>query len=153
MKNNKNISEKPLQEAPFLSKIDKKNSFNVPKNYFKEISEVRVSNKLNDKYLQHIIDKLSYKIFIPISAFILIFIIFLLPTNNTTEQTITSNEISEVLLNDNVIYLEEDLLIETYSTLLENETISEDFSTENKEGYITYLLENDIDINTIINEL
>jgi hypothetical protein len=37
--------------------------------------------------------------------------------------------------------------------MLENETISEENNENKNEEYINYLIENDIDINTIINEL
>jgi|GEM_PF-2499094 len=154
MENKNNISENPLKDAPFLSRIKKENHFSTPKNYFESLDEVRTPNNLNKNYLQILFDKLSYRIFTPIAASIVIFILIfnLYPSSNETP--LTSDQIYEVLAEENYLEIEDDLLYETYYETTSSPTLSEDKNSENEnDEYIEYLIENDIDINLIIAEL
>jgi hypothetical protein len=153
MKNNNNISENPLENASFLSRIEKKNSFSTPENYFKEKINIDTSKHLENNILINIFDKLSYRFLVPFMSIATVIILILNYNNPTPSEPLTSDQISEVLINRNYIDLDEDLLIETYAEMLENETFSEENNENENEEYINYLIENDIDINTIINEL
>ena len=154
MKNKNNISENIEKGVPFLSKIEKKNHFSVPENYFEVLHEVIASKNLNNSSLQCFFDKLSYRILIPFSTVtaIVLLLFYFTPTPSSTEMT--SEQISEILINDNYIELEENLIIETYSKIVEETEISTNENHDNEtEEYINYLIENDIDINSIITEL
>jgi hypothetical protein len=154
MKNKNNISENIEKEAPFLSKIEKKNHFSIPENYFKVLPEVITNKNVNNSSLQYFFDKLSHRILIPFSTVtaIVLLLFYFTPTPSSTEMT--SEQISEILINDNYIELEEDLIIETYSKIVEETEISTNENHDNEtEEYINYLIENDIDINSIITEL
>ena len=154
MENKNNISENPLKDAPFLSKIKKENPFSTPKNYFESLDEIRYYKSLNKNYLQVLFDKLSYRVFIPLTASLAIFLLVFnfLPSNNETP--LTSDQIYEVLVEENYLEIEDDILYETYYETTSFPTLSEDKNSENEnDEYIEYLIENDIDINLIIAEL
>ena len=153
MENKHNILENPLENAPFLSKIEKKNNFSTPKNYFESRVEIITHKELDNNKLKFIFDKLSYRFLVPISGFTAIIIALFYFNTSTPTTPLTSEQISDVLINESYIEMDEDMLIETYSELLENETITEESNENEEEEYINYLIENDIDITTIINEL
>ena len=151
MENKNNIEENPLENAPFLSKIEKVNHFSTPKNYFKELPEAISPKLLDNSYLRFSFDKLSYRIFAPILVTSTIILLLFYFNTNPTSLELTSEQISEVLINEDYIDLDEDLIIEAYSEIIE----IEDIESENNETeeYIDYLIENDIDINSLIAEL
>lgn len=149
MKNKNNIPENPLKDAPFLSKMKKENHFLVPKNYFESLNEVRFNKNLNINYLQLIINKLSYRFFIPIIASIVLLVVFFNFNFEAKETPLTSEQIYEVLNTENYLEIEDDLLYETYYEVSE----SLPTTTKSNDKYIDYLIENDIDINLIIAEL
>ena len=138
------------KEAPFLSRIYKENHFHTPENYFKSLPEIISNKKLINRKLKIKIDKLSYRFLIPFSALIVfIFVVLNLNTNNITTET-KPNHISELFIEDDYIELDDYLVYEAYADLLEKE---ETKTTSNDDEYTTYLLENNININTIIEEL
>lgn len=152
MENKNNIPENPLKDAPFLSKIKKENHFLTPKNYFESLDEVRIHKNLNKNYLQILFDKLSYRIFTPIVASLVIFILVFNFYPSSNEIPLTSEEIYEVLAEENYLEIEDDLLYESYYETTSSLTSTEEENGKNDE-YIEYLIENDIDINLIIAEL
>lgn len=153
MKNKNNISETPLESTTFLSKIEKRNDFTTPKNYFEEISKVNQSKTMRSNNLGGLFDKLLYRFLLPITAITTVLIFLFYMNNPSSTSPLTAVQISEVLINENFIDLDEDLVIEAYIETMGNEIVSEENEEHINEEYINYLIENDIDINTIINEL
>jgi hypothetical protein len=150
MKNNNNIIEELEKEAPFLSKIKKENHFSTPNNYFEVLPELITHKKLNNKLLWISFDKLSYRILVPISAFaVLLFVVFNLNTNNISIE-LTPDQLSELIIEDDYLEMDDYLVYEAYAETLEEERKE---TSSNKDEYINYLIENDIDINSIIEEL
>ncbi|PCJ28366.1 MAG: hypothetical protein COA97_01690 [Flavobacteriales bacterium] len=150
MENKKTISDNLKNEAPFLSKIEKINHFSTPNNYFEVLPEVISSKNVNTNKLQFLFDKLSYKVLVPISMFaVLLFIVFNM-NSNSIEEGLTNEQLCELILEEVYIEIDDYLVYESYAELIEEDEI--DTSTDTEE-YINYLLENDIDINSIIEEL
>jgi len=147
MKNKNDILEELEKEAPFLSRIKKKNNFSTPNNYFEVLPEVITSNNLNNKSLRYSFDRLSYRVLVPIlSLFIIAFIIFNF-NKNSIESELTNDQLSELIVDEDYFEIDDFLVYETYAEILEEEEIDESSDTEE---YINYLLENNIDINSII---
>ena len=149
MENKNNIPENFKNDSDFLSKIVKKNNFSVPNDYFEQLPQVINNKKLNNSSIKFYFDKLSYRVLIPISAFILITILVLNWNDNTLKNELTNEQISEFLLEEEDEYLDENLIYETYYQVMPNEISM----TNEEEKYIDYLIENDIDVSTIIEEL
>ena len=149
MKNKNNISENLENEAPFLSKIKKENHFSTPENYFEVLPEVITYKNLNKSLLKISFDRLSYRILVPIaSVAIILFVIFNWNTN-TVESELTNEQLSELIIEEEYIEIDDYLVYDTYAEILEEEN---EGSSET-DDYIDYLIENDIDINSIIEEL
>ncbi len=71
--------------------------------------------------------------------------------NNSDEKLeLTSAQISDLLINEAYDELDEDMIYEAYCSIAETEVTS--YTGESQE-YIDYLIENDIEINSIIEEL
>jgi len=149
MKNEENISDNLENEAPFLSKMKKENHFNAPKNYFEALPKITSNKNLNNKTIKFSFDKLSWRILIPITAAIIIFTVITNLNSVNENNTLTYDQFSEYIISQEDIEFEDYLVYEAYAEILETEQDSE---TEDEE-YINYLIENDIDINSIIEEL
>lgn len=149
MKNIENISDNLENEAPFLSKMKKENHFIAPENYFKSLPEVISNKNLNNKSLPFNFDKLSWRILIPITAVIIIFTVITNLNSVNENDILTYDQFSEYIISQEDIEIEDYLVYEAYAEILESE---ENLKTEDEE-YINYLIENDIDINSIIEEL
>lgn len=150
MDNKNNISDNLKNEAPFLSKIEKKNHFTTPNNYFEVLPEVISSKNLNNKSLRFSFDRLSYRVLMPITAFSILFFVVLNWDNNSIENNLTNEQLSELIIEEDYLEIDDYLVYESYAELIEND---EKESSTDSEDYIDYLLENDIDINLIIEEL
>jgi hypothetical protein len=149
MKNENNILDNLGNEASFLSKIKKENHFKAPENYFEVLPEVISNKRLNNKSIQLSFDKLSWRILIPFTAVVAIFTII---TNlNTVDENniLTYDQLSEYIITEEDIEFDDYLVYEAYAETIETE---EEFDTVTDE-YIDYLIENDIDISSIIEEL
>ncbi len=149
MKNENNIPENLENEAPFLSKMKKENHFKAPENYFEALPEIIQNKNLNNNSLPFSFDKLSWKILIPITAVIIIFTVITNLNSVNENDILTYDQFSEYIIEQEDIEIETELVYEAYAEILETEQIS----VTEEEEYINYLLENDIDINSIIEEL
>jgi len=148
--NNKNNIEEELENlAPFLSKIKKENNFSTPQNYFEVLPEVIANKNLNNKSLYFIFDKLSARILVPFSTFVAILVILFFLNYNTLETELTNEQIGDLLINQEYVNIDDYLVYDAYSEVLDEEQKE----TSTTEEYINYLIENNIDINSIINEL
>ena len=126
----------------------KENNFKVPNDYFEDLP-LRVTEKIHSKkQVSFNLNKLLFRYLIP-SASLIILLIFILNWNNTTKTEISDEQLSEFLIEDADEYFEDELIYESY---VENISI-ENNEEETEENYIDYLVENDIEINTIIEEL
>ena len=151
MENKNNIHKELEKEAPFLSKIKKENHFSIPKNYFEVLPEVIINKNLNNNDLNFLFDKLSWRILMPISATaILLFVIFNWNTNSIDSE-LTNEQLSDLIIDENYIEFDDYLVYDTYAEIMDEE--EENNESSDTEEYIDYLIENDIDINTIIEEL
>ncbi|MEJ6736502.1 MAG: hypothetical protein QNK84_05655 [Flavobacteriales bacterium] len=155
MENEKNISDNLENEAPFLSKITKENHFSVPENYFEVLPEVINNKILDNNKLRFNIDKLSWRLLMPFTAVIIIFIAIINLNTTTENDTLSYDQLSEYIIAEEDIDFDEYLVYEAYAELLETEGNEDLKSNEDSEeqAYINYLIENDIDINSIIEEL
>ena len=150
MENKKNILDELEKEAPFLSKIKKENHFSTPKNYFKSLPEMISDKKLNNNTLNSFFDKLSYRFLVPITAVVVLFFVVFNFNSSTSSTELTNDQLSELLIEDDYFEMDDYLVYEAYAELLEEE---EKETTSDDDEYINYLLENNIDINSIIEEL
>jgi len=150
MDNKNNTSDNLENEAPFLSKIEKKNHFSTPNNYFEVLPEIISSKNLNNKSLQFSFDRFSYRVLVPFSVFVVLFFVILNWNDNNIENGITSEQLSELIIEEDYGEIDDYLIYESYAELIEED---ENNTSSDSEEYINYLLENDIDINSIIEEL
>jgi tRNA A22 N-methylase len=149
MENKNNISENGNNLPPILTKIGKENSFSVPKNYFEVLPQVINDKKLNNKRIVNIFDNLSYRILAPtLGVLTLIMTIYILQPNNTTLE-LTNEQLSEIIINEELIEFDENLVYEVYA---ETESTSSSEQTTDEE-IIDYLINDNISINLIIDEL
>ncbi|MCB0402296.1 MAG: hypothetical protein KDD41_09455 [Flavobacteriales bacterium] len=156
MKNNKNTVDPFENEPDFLAQFDKKTPFSVPDHYFESLPEVINDKILKKKSLKFGFDKMSYRILGPSAALIALFFVVFHFYNTPSGNTVQPEEFSDALLNEVSVELDDYMIYDVYAEIIEEtESSTEQTSgneTENDE-YIDYLLENDIDINTIIEEL
>jgi hypothetical protein len=150
MKNKENILPDFENEDSILDKIEKSNHFKVPEQYFESLHQVVNDNNLNTSFLSNVIDKLSYRILIPISAVVVVFVILFNFEKPSTETPLTDAQICDIIIEEDAIEIEDFLIYEVYSEVI-NE--SEELEESEDEELINYLLENDIDINSIMEEL
>ena len=150
MEQKKNILEELKNEAPFLSEINRKNHFLVPRNYFEVLPEIVSCKKLNNNYLNLFIDKLSYKYFTPIAAAVILFIVVFKVNTYNISTELTSDQLSELIIEDDYFEMDDYLVYEAYTEILEE---AEKETSSDEDEYINYLIENNIDINSIIEEL
>tara|TARA_B100000809_G_scaffold146995_1_gene144521 strand:+ start:10184 stop:10636 length:453 start_codon:yes stop_codon:yes gene_type:complete len=150
MEQKKNILEELKNEAPFLSEINRKNHFLVPRNYFEVLPEIVSCKKLNNNYLNLFIDKLSHKYFTPIAAAVILFIVVFKVNTYNISTELTSDQLSELIIEDDYFEMDDYLVYEAYTEILEE---AEKETSSDEDEYINYLIENNIDINSIIEEL
>jgi hypothetical protein len=155
MKKEQNISDNLENEAPFLSKMTKENHFSTPENYFESLPEVINNNILDNNKLRFNFDKLSWHILMPFTAVIIIFIAIINLNSTEEDDTLSYDQFSEYIITENDFEFEAEMVYEAYAELLETEEneSSEDYEASEEQEYINYLIENDIDINSIIEEL
>jgi hypothetical protein len=142
------IQPKKTPIKPFnLSEIKKENHFNTPQKYFQSLPEVISYKTLNKSTLISFNDKLSYWSIPSSIAAIVLFFIFLKSTVNTSTTELPTNQLSEFIIQENDLQIEAYMVYEAYENSLQQETVS---PIEIKDEYISYLLDNNIDIQTII---
>lgn len=144
MENKNNISDNLENEAPFFTQVKKGNHFSVPKDYFENLPNT-INNRITNDSSLFTFKKLSYRIVLPVLA---IFVIAFLVVNFNAEQpqlNLNNEQISNLVIDENYIDIDDYIIYETYSEIKEPEKESEE--------YIDYLVENDININTIVEEL
>ena len=142
MKQEKDIEKK----HEILDNLEKSTPFSVPKDYFEVLPEVISSKNLDSNKLKYSFDKLSYRILAPICGILLLFGAYYFMNNSANNSVLTADQISEVLIEETYDDFDEEMLIESYAELLaENENPSED-----EELYIDYLIESDIEFETLV---
>lgn len=147
MENKNNIAEELENIAPFLSKIKKENNFSTPPNYFEILPEVIVNRSLNSKFFNFSFN-FSKHFLIPASSLAVVLIMIFYLNSNTIETELTNEQISNLIINEEYIKIDDYLVYDAYSEVLDEEK-----AISTTDEYINYLIENDIDINSIIDEL
>lgn len=147
MQNKNHISENEKNSYDFLDKIENTTPFTTPQNYFEELHQVINNKKLINSNLKYNFDILSPRISIPILSILIMIAVYFSFTKNTTPKEFTNEEISQIVMNEKIDEFDEDLIFEVYSeTAFETEPTTDD-------EIIEYLIENNININSIIEEL
>lgn len=145
MDENKKILKSNNNRHSILDEIEKKSDFSTPKDYFESLPEVTSINILNKNKLYNNFDILSYRVLLP-TLMILLLTIFVFNWNSDSEKNeLTNEQLSEVLIESDYVDFDDELLYEVYS-----ETLTEE---EKNNEYIDYLIENNVELNTIIDEL
>ena len=145
MDENKKILKSNNNRHSILDEIEKKSDFSTPKDYFESLPEVTSINILNKNKLYNNFDILSYRVLLP-TLMILLLTIFVFNWNSDSEKNeLTNEQLSEVLIESDYVDFDDELLYEVYS-----ETLTEE---EKNNEYIEYLIENNVELNTIIDEL
>jgi len=155
-----NHNNEELREfAPTLSKIEKQNPFQVPERYFDTLPTIIQERCIKDKraslseWLQHI---LSPRILAPISAAIVLIIIginFFISSPTPLEkdallslEQLSAEDIYSAIEAGDLYEIDEYLIVEALIEV-------EDEGEESDEEIIDYLMENGIELSTIINAL
>jgi hypothetical protein len=149
MENKNNIPKNDTNLSPILDKIGKENNFSVPKNYFEALPQLIGDKKLNNKVIITIFDNLSYRVLAPTLGVLLIIMAIYTLQPNSTDLELTNEQLSEIIINEELIEFDEDLVYEVYAET-ENDTPIE--QTTNEE-IIDYLINDNISTHLIIDEL
>lgn len=147
MKNDNNISENLKNDEGFLSNIKKENNFTTPSNYFDELPELLNNKRVNSTGFD--INKFLFKYLIPTASYIIIAALIFNWNNSNDTTQFSDEQLSEYIINEESEYIDEEIIYEAY---IEN-VLTENSLLDNEENYINYLIDNDVDINTIIEEL
>ncbi len=142
-----------------LENLKKDNPFQVPENYFDSLGS-RISNRITANTST---EKQQYISFAMVKstlvfaggfaglALIIYFGVSIFFTKLGVEKNTSQNEIAFLTEYSIISELDESTLIESFSK--ENSEISDSLHLENNENIINYLVKEDIDISTIIDEL
>lgn len=127
-----------------LGNIDKKSGFTTPDSYFESLLEDINHKKLKNNNLKFNFDILPYRILAPFLVLIVFFVSFL-TFNQTPENNLSYNEV----IYEEIIAFNDDILTEEYAEILPYSTSE---IVENDEEVIDYLINNNININSILEE-
>lgn len=150
MKEEKNHTEDLHEMAPFLAKMEKKNAFKTPDNYFESLLYLNNNKNLENNSLIYYFDKLSWRFFAPILSILVIGFILFINIKNSSNVEPSSDQLNDFMLAEGYLDMDEDLVYEMYAEMIINE---ENEMTQEEQEYVKYLLENEVDLNTIIEEL
>ena len=149
MENKNNIENNELNKHSFLSEIKKENHFTTPNDYFEVLPQVINNKKLNNNKIKNIFDKLSYRVLAPTFGILILITTFYILQPNNASLELTNEELSEIIINEELIEFDENLVYEVYA---EMENITPNEQNDNEE-IIDYLIDDNISINLIIEEL
>jgi hypothetical protein len=152
MKNNEIEDQELSQMAPFLSKIEKRNSFDVPPGYFDALPSI-IQEACIQSRKESILLRLQVYILRPrmLVSFcvLLVFAFFVyryLPKNSTQNLAMTNISASDISETDLLISMDESILIESLPDI--------EFETQNTKTEIEdYLIDNNIDLSGIAGSL
>ena len=144
-----------INSLPDFESVSKVNPFTVPENYFEKLP-VTISERIHDEALHanpltgwiRIFSRPKFSL--ALASFILVLFVSIRFFRQTIHITIPDQEISMVEI-ENSIYsddVDESLLVDELDQLASVNT-----TTKDEDGYIQYLMENDIDVNLIENKL
>ena len=149
MENKHNIANQPKNNPSFLEHMKKDTPFSVPNNYFESLHQVIINKKLENNNINNYFDKLSYRILAPsLIVLSLIAIVYFLPQNNSNNE-LTNEQISELIINEKLHEFDEDLIYDIYS---ESE-MKEQEEIPLEDEIIEYLIDHNINTNLILEEL
>lgn len=136
-----------MQNGNNIEQLKKENQFLVPANYFEELPQHIQAKRNQIKPNTVFSTNWYYKILAPTMLVITLFASYYIYQNNTTTE-LTAQEISEVIIDQELIQIDEEMIYEVYAeTATTNQTGSEN------EEIIDYLINDNISINLILEEL
>jgi len=143
--------------APTLSKIKRDNPFEVPEGYFENLPRL-VSDRIKEHSTSHTVPIRTLVVrwtAIAASIALIAAVAFVLnnntaPTVNTDLALLDAEEIAEALVSDGAYAVDEEDLVEM---LIEEDEFYAGDEESSSDDIIDYLIDNDIDLSTIINEL
>ncbi len=136
-----------MQNKNNIEQLKKENQFSVPANYFEELPQHIHARKNQTKPSTIFSNQLFYKMLAPTMVLVTLFTSYYIYQNNTTTE-LTAQEISEVIIDQELIQMDEEMIYEVYAeTATSNQTESEN------EEIIDYLINDNISINLILEEL
>ncbi len=142
-----------------LSEIKKQNPFTVPDGYFNDFSS-RLQDKLGKqkdskkRSLYYSLKPYIYSVASAAAILIAALVYYNISENKHSETVLLSSEIA-LAFEDNIYDLEETYLIENYTVQQEAEEMIYDYESDPtyKDEIIQYLLDEDVEIESIVNEL
>lgn len=136
-----------MQNKNNIERIKKENQFSVPANYFEELPQQIRAKRTQIKPNTVFSTNWYYKILAPTMIVITLFASYYIYQNKTTTE-LTPQEISEVIIDQELIQMDEEMIYEVYA-----ETATSNQTESQNEEIIDYLINNNISINLIIEEL
>ncbi len=153
MKKERNNDDALKQEAPTLFGITKQNNFKVPDGYFDALPEMLVEKRSASTpgVLERLLHAFHWKVAVPTFAAVAVILFVIFNTSPMVEDTaiasISVEEVEAYLDNEGLYTIDEDMLLEA----LEDE-VAVNYEEDNDE-IVEYLLENNIELETILEEL
>lgn len=136
-----------MQNENNIEQLKKENQFSVPANYFEELPQHIQAKKNQIKPNTVFSTNWYYKILAPTMLVIMLFASYYIYQNKNIKE-LTPQEISEVIIDQELIQINEEMIYEVYAeTATTNQTGSEN------EEIIDYLINDNISINLILEEL
>ncbi|MGE0561707.1 MAG: hypothetical protein AB7O47_07820 [Flavobacteriales bacterium] len=136
-----------MQNKNNIEQYKKENQFSVPANYFEELPQQIQARKNRTKPNTVFSNQLFYKVLAPTMVIVTLLASYYLYQNNSNTE-LTPQEISEVIIDQELIQMDEEMIYEVYAeTATSNQTESEN------EEIIDYLINDNISINLILEEL
>lgn len=136
-----------MQNKNNIEQLKKENQFSVPANYFEELPQQIHAKRTSTKPNSIFSNQFFYKVLTPTMVIVTLFVSYYIYQNNTTTE-LTSQEISEVIIDQELIQMDEEMIYEVYA-----ETATSNQTESQNEEIIDYLINNNISINLIIEEL
>jgi len=142
------------KEAPLLSSIDRMLPFEIPANYFDELPMLIQEKCAQQKAVKiTLIEQIILILKPKYLAFGMVILLlgggtfFYLHKTTTAAPYIPTTDDITSALNDNLSQDDESLLIES----LPDNSVASNEKVDNDQPIVNYLIDNDVDINTIIN--
>ena len=133
--------------APSLNALKRKNSFEVPENYFEELPYSIQEKCISKQSERKVVSALFWKLCIPLSIVAIALVIFM-PLQTNKVSIASTQEMSAYLEQELDSEIDESMVQDAYS--FEKENVNSNNKTQNIEDY---LIENDVDESLLTEEI